>query len=206
MIDLYTLGTPNGHKVSIMLEEVGLPYQVFPVDISADEQFQPDYVDISPWSKIPAIVDHDPMGGGEPYSLFESGAILMYLAEKTGKLWPQAVRDRYDVVKWLMLQMGGVGPLMGQLGHFELYAKEDVPYGKRRYRGEVDRLLAVLDDRLEDSPYLAGDSYSIADIASFPWVRGAALVGFDWEEFPEVKRWLDEIEARPAVQKGLDVP
>jgi GSH-dependent disulfide-bond oxidoreductase len=206
MIDLYTLGTPNGQKASIMLEETGLPYQVFPVDIGQDEQFHPDFVEISPWSKIPAIVDHDPIGGGEPYNVFESGAILMYLAEKSGLLWPQDVRQRYDVVKWLMLQVGGIGPMMGQLGHFALYAKEDVPYGKRRYQGEVDRLMAVLDDRLDVSEYLAGDEYTIADVATFTWVRQAGAVGFDWAEFPEIKRWLDAIEARPAVQKGLDVP
>jgi GSH-dependent disulfide-bond oxidoreductase len=206
MIDLHTAGTPNGHKASIMLEEVGLPYQVFPVNISEDEQFHPDFVEISPWSKIPVIVDHDPIGGGEPFTVFESGAILMYLAEKTGKLMPQEPRARYDVIKWLMMQIGGFGPLMGQLGHFEMYASEDVPYAKKRYRTEVDRLLGVLDDRLENSQFMAGDDYSIADVATFPWVRLAEMAKFSWDDFSNIKRWVDEIAARPAVQKGLDVP
>jgi GSH-dependent disulfide-bond oxidoreductase len=205
MIDLYTWGTPNGHKAALMLEETGLPYQVFPVDIGADEQFQPDYVEISPWSKIPAIVDHDPLGGGDPMNIFESGAILMYLAEKTGKFMPQDPRGRYQVEQWLMMQIGGFGPLMGQLGHFMMYAKEDVPYAKKRYHDEVDRLLGVLEDRLEVSKYMASDEYSIADIATFPWVRFADKAGFSWEEYSNIKRWVDEIEARPAVQKGLDV-
>ena len=205
MIDLYTWGTPNGHKAAIMLEETGLPYQVFPINIGTDEQFHPDYVEISPWSKIPAIVDHEPMGGGEPYRVFESGAILMYLAEKSGTLMPQEAGARYEVLQWLMMQIGGFGPVMGQLGHFEMFAKEDIPYAKKRYHTEVDRLLAVLDDRLEDNQFMAGDDYSIADIATFPWVRFSDKVGFKWEDFSNVKRWIDVIEARPAVQKGLDV-
>ena len=205
MIDLYTWGTPNGQKAAIMLEEVGLPYQVFPINIGADEQFHPDYVELSPWSKIPAIVDHDPQGGGEAYNVFESGAILMYLAEKTGKLMPDDVQGRYNVTQWLMMQIGGFGPLMGQLGHFEMFAKEDIPYAKKRYRTEVDRLLGVLEDRLDVTQYMAGNDYSIADVATFPWVRYADKVGFDWAELPNTKRWVDSIEARPAVQKGLDV-
>ncbi len=206
MIDLYTFGTPNGQKASIMLEETALPYQVFPVDIIKDEQFHPDYVEISPWSKIPAIVDHDPAVGGEPYNVFESGAILMYLAEKTGLLMPQDLRARYDVVKWLMLQIGGVGPLFGQLGHFEKFAKEDIPYAKRRYRTEVERIMDVLNDRLEVSAYLASDDYSIADVATFPWVKGLGMIEFDMAEFEHVSRWMDDIWSRPAMQKGCEVP
>ena len=171
-----------------------------------DEQFDPDYTEISPWGKIPAIVDHEPIGGGEPYTVFESGAILMYLAEKTGQFWPQDTRQKYDVVKWLMLQIGGVGPLFGQLGHFAVFAKEDVPYAKRRYRVEVERLCDVLNDRLEVSRNLAGDDYSIADIATFPWAWFGPKLGLEMTEFPHLQRWLDEVWQRPAVKQGLEVP
>jgi len=205
MIDLYTWGTPNGHKASIMLEETGLPYQVFPVDISMDEQFQPDFVEISPWSKIPAIIDHDPAEGEGPYTVFESGAILMYLAEKSGQFLPQDLQARYDVIQWLMFQIGGIGPLFGQFGHFEIHAKEDVPYAKRRYRGEAERLMDVLEDRLAVGPWLAGADYSIADIASYAWVQGVSQA-MDMAEFASVGRWLKKVGARPAVQKGMDVP
>ena len=205
MIDLYTAGTPNGHKASIMLEETGLAYQVFPINISMDEQFQPDFVEISPWSKIPAIVDHDPMGGEGPYNVFESGAILMYLAEKTGQFMPQEVQARYDVIKWLMFQISGIGPMFGQFGHFVMYAKEDVPYAKRRYRAESERIMDVINDRLAVSKYLASDEYSIADIASYSWVN-AASKAIEMVEYPNISRWLKVVGARPAVQKGVDVP
>lgn len=205
MIDLYTWGTPNGHKASIMLEETGLPYQVFPIAIGKDEQFHPDYVEISPWSKIPAIVDHDPAEGEGPYTVFESGAILMYLAEKTGLFLPQDLRARYDVIKWLMFQVGGLGPMFGQFGHFVMFAKEDVPYAKRRYRGEAERIMDVLEDRLAGSPYLAGEDYSIADIASYSWVNGISQA-MEMAEYASVARWLKKIAERPAVQKGMDVP
>ena len=205
MIDLYTAGTPNGRKASIMLEEIGLPYQVFPIDMSMDEQFQPDFVEISPWSKIPAIVDHDPAEGDGPYNVFESGAILMYLAEKTGMFLPQDLRARYDVIKWLMFQIGGIGPMFGQFGHFVMFAKEDVPYAKRRYRGEAERIMDVIEDRLAVSQYLASDDYSIADIASYAWVKGASGA-MEMEEYSNISRWLKKIGDRPAVQKGMDVP
>jgi len=205
VIDLYTAGTPNGRKASIMLEEIGLPYQVFPIDMSMDEQFQPDFVEISPWSKIPAIVDHDPAEGDGPYNVFESGAILMYLAEKTGMFLPQDLRARYDVIKWLMFQIGGIGPMFGQFGHFVMFAKEDVPYAKRRYRGEAERIMDVIEDRLAVSQYLASDDYSIADIASYAWVKGASGA-MEMEEYSNISRWLKKIGDRPAVQKGMDVP
>jgi len=205
VIDLYTAGTPNGHKASIMLEETGLPYQVFPINISMDEQFQPDFVEISPWSKIPAIVDHDPAEGDSPYNVFESGAILMYLAEKTGMFLPQDLLARYDVIKWLMFQIGGIGPMFGQFGHFVMFAKEDVPYAKRRYRGEAERIMDVIEDRLAVSQYLASDDYSIADIASYAWVKGASGA-MEMAEYSNISRWLKKIGDRPAVQKGTDVP
>ncbi len=205
MIDLYTWGTPNGHKASIMLEETGLAYQVFPIDISKDEQFHPDFVEISPWSKIPVIVDHDPAEGEGPYTVFESGAVLMYLAEKTGLFMPQDLQGRYEVIKWLMFQISGIGPMFGQFGHFVMYAKEDVPYAKRRYRGEVERLMDVVEDRLGLNDYLAGDDYSIADIASYAWINGV-WAALEQAEYPNISRWLKTLGARPAVQKGMDVP
>ncbi len=205
MIDLYTWGTPNGHKASIMLEETGLAYQVFPTDISKDEQFHPDFVEISPWSKIPVIVDHDPAEGEGPFTVFESGAVLMYLAEKTGLFMPQDLQGRFEVIKWLMFQISGIGPMFGQFGHFVMYAKEDVPYAKRRYRGEVERLMDVVEDRLGLNDYLAGDDYSIADIASYAWINGV-WAALEREEYPNISRWLKTVGARPAVQKGMDVP
>ena len=204
MIELYTWGTPNGRKASIMLEEVGLPYNVHAVDIGKDEQFAPAFLKISPNNRIPAIVD--PEGpDGKPISVFESGAILIYLAEKTGKLMPADPRQRVAVLEWLMFQMGGVGPMFGQANHFIKFAKEDVPYGKKRYRDEAMRLLGVMDHRLADVDYLAGD-YSIADVATWPWVMRAEWYDVDWSDFPRVKRWYDAIGARPAVQRGTAVP
>ncbi len=203
MIDLHTWPTPNGFKVSIMLEETGLPYTVIPVDISKGDQFEPEFLKISPNNKMPAIVDHDGPDGG-PYALFESGAILMYLAEKTGRFMPSAVAGRYRVIQWLMFQMGGIGPMLGQAHHFRQYAPEPLPYAIDRYTNETGRLYGVMDRRLGDSEYLAGD-YSIADIACFPWIRSYERQGQKLEDFANVKRWFEAIGDRPAVHKGLQV-
>ena len=203
MIDLYTWPTPNGFKVSIMLEETGLPYNVIPVDIGAGDQFKPDYLKISPNNKMPAMVDTDGPGG-KPYSLFESGAILMYLAEKTGKFMPTETRARYDVIKWLMFQMGGLGPMLGQAHHFRQYAPEPIPYAIDRYTNEAKRLYGVMDRRLGEVEYLAG-AYSIADMASYPWIRPHKRQGQDLNDFPNLKRWFDAIAERPAVQRGVKV-
>jgi GST-like protein len=204
MIDLYTWTTPNGRKVSIMLEELALSYRVHPVNIGKGEQFAPEYVKINPNSKIPSIVD--PEGpDGKPIAMMESGAILIYLARKTGKLFPQAERAKYEVLQWLMFQMGGVGPIFGQVHHFLRAAKESVPYAIERYTKETRRLYGVLNDRLKDRDYLA-DGYSIADIATYPWVARFEWHKTDLNDFPHVKRWFDAISARPAVQKGMNVP
>ncbi len=203
MIDLHTWPTPNGFKVSIMLEETALPYTVFPVDISKGDQFAPDFLRISPNNKMPAIVDRDGPGG-EPYSVFESGAILMYLAEKTGQFMPEEVRDRYRVIQWLMFQMGGIGPLLGQAHHFRQYAPDPIPYAIERYTNEAKRLYGVLNKRLEEEPYLAGD-YSIADMACFPWIRSHERQGLDLADYPGVKRWFAAVGERPAVERGLQV-
>jgi len=204
MIDLYTWPTPNGHKVHIMLEETGLPYRVIPIDIGKGDQFDPEFLKISPNNKMPAMVDPDGPGG-RPYSLFESGAILIYLAEKTGRFLPEDARDRYTVLQWLMFQMGGVGPMFGQTHHFRHYAPEQIDYAIERYTNEAGRLYGVIDRRLGEAPYLAGDEYTIADIATFPWARDPARKGHEVEDFPNLKRWLAEIEARPAVERGLAV-
>jgi GST-like protein len=203
MIDLYSWTTPNGHKIHIMLEEIGLPYEVHPIDIGIGDQFKPDFLKISPNNKMPAIVDRDGPGG-KPYSVFESGAILMYLAEKTGKLMPSETRARYDVIQWLMFQMGGIGPMLGQVHHFRAYAPEQIPYAINRYTTEAKRLYGVMDRRLEGREWFA-DDYSIADIAIFPWLRSWERQGIVLDEFPNVKRWFQKIEARPAVQRGLKV-
>lgn len=205
MIDLYYWATPNGKKVSVMLEEVGLPYRVFPINIGRGEQFKPEFLAISPNNRIPAIVDHEPAGGGAPISVFESGAILIYLAEKTGKLMPRELRARTQVLEWLMWQMGGVGPMFGQANHFAVYAQEKIPYAIDRYMNETKRLLRVLDTRLADREFVAGD-YSIADIASFAWTVSARERFLkDSTDFPRVWRWLDAIAARPAVARGMAV-
>ncbi|MBM3538766.1 MAG: glutathione S-transferase family protein [Alphaproteobacteria bacterium] len=204
MIDLYTWGTPNGRKVSIMLEELDLPYKVHAINIGKDDQFKPEFIAINPNSKIPAIVDPD--GPGGKLSLFESGAILIYLAEKHGRFLPKDPRQRYIVLQWLMFQMGGVGPMFGQTHHFLRNAPEDVPYGKKRYHTETKRLYGVMNKRLGEAKYLAGDEYTIADIATFPWVSRFEWHQVDLNEFPNVKRWFDEIAARPAVKKGMAVP
>jgi GST-like protein len=204
MIEVYSWATPNGHKVHIMLEECGLPYRVVPVDIGAGDQFAPDFLAISPNNKIPAIVD--PVGpDGAPISLFESGAILMYLAGKTGRLLPPDTRGRYEVLQWLMFQMSSIGPMLGQTHHFRLYAPEKLDYPIRRYTNEARRLYGVMDSRLAKSRYIAGHDYSIADIAIFPWLRSWKNQGIDWNEHPHLKGWFDEIAARPAVQRGVEV-
>ncbi|MDH3670269.1 MAG: glutathione binding-like protein [Gammaproteobacteria bacterium] len=204
MIDFYTWSTPNGIKVSIMLEEVEQPYNIIPVDIGAGDQFKPEFLKISPNNRMPAIVDHDG-SGGQPYSLFESGAILMYLAEKTAKLMPSDTNGRYSVIQWLMFQMANVGPLLGQNHHFRHYAPEKIPYAIDRYTNEARRLYGVIDKRLAENAYLAGDDYSIADVATFPWLRSHERQGQDLNEFPDLKRWYEIIKMRPAVRRGIDV-
>jgi GST-like protein len=204
MIDFYTWSTPNGIKVSIMLEEVEQPYNIIPVDIGAGDQFKPEFLKISPNNRMPAIVDHDGPGG-QPYSLFESGAILMYLAEKTAKLMPSDTNGRYTVIQWLMFQMANVGPLLGQNHHFRHYAPEKIPYAIDRYTNEARRLYGVIDKRLGESDYIAGDDYSIADIAMFPWLRSHERQGQDLNDFPDLKRWYEIIKMRPAVRRGIDV-
>ena len=202
MIDLYTWGTPNGRKVSVMLEECGLPYRVHPVNIGKEEQFKPAFLAISPNNRIPAIVD--PEGpGGKPLPLFESGAILVYLAEKSGMFFPQ--KNKYVVLQWLMFQMGGVGPMFGQAHHFMRAKKDEIPYGSERYGAEAKRLYGVMDRRLAEAAYLA-DEYSIADIATYPWVARHEWHRVDLAEFPAVKRWFDAIGRRPAVARGMAVP
>lgn len=203
MIQLYTWGTPNGKKVSIMAEEVGIPYEVHPINLSQGDQHKPEYLAINPNNKIPAIVDPDGPGD-KPLTLFESGAILMYLAEKTGKLWPQDTRKRYEVIQWLMFQMGGVGPMFGQANYF-FRAQEKVPQAIERFHKEALRLYKVLDQQLGQKEYLAGE-YSIADIATYPWVWRHEMHQVKLEEFSKVKRWFDTISARPPVQRGMAVP
>ena len=204
MIDLYTWPTPNGHKIHIMLEETGLDYTVIPIDIGAGDQFDPDFLKISPNNKMPAMVDRDGPGGA-PYAMFESGAMLIYLAEKCGRFMPQETRARFDVIKWLMFQMGHIGPMLGQAHHFRAYAPEPIPYAIERYTNEAARLYKVLDVRLGEATYLAGDDYSIADMAVFPWLRSHERQGQDLADFPNVERWFETIAARPAVERGVAV-
>ena len=204
MIDVHSWPTPNGHKVHIMLEECGLPYRVHPVNIGKGDQFAPEFLAISPNNKIPAIVDSDGPDG-QPISLFESGAILVYLAAKTGRFMPDELRSRYEVLQWLMFQMGGVGPMLGQAHHFRMYAPEKLPYAIDRYTNEAKRLYNVIDKRLGQSAYLAGDEYSIADIATFPWLRSWENQGIVLSDYPRLKKWFDGIAARPAVQRGVAV-
>lgn len=204
MIEVYSWATPNGHKVHIMLEECGLPYKVIPVDIGAGDQFEPDFLAISPNNKIPAIVDPDGPEG-KPIPLFESGAILLYLAAKTGRFLPSGITGRYEVLQWLMFQMGGVGPMLGQAHHFRIYAPEKIDYAINRYTNEAKRLYGVMDKRLAKSKYIAGADYTIADIAIFPWLRSWKNQGIDWADYPHLKGWFDEIAARPAVERGVAV-
>ncbi len=204
MIDLYYWTTPNGHKITIFLEETGLPYALKPVNIGKGEQFNPAFLRISPNNRIPAIVDHQPADGGEPISIFESGAILQYLAEKTGKLLPGDIRGRTEVMEWLFWQMGGLGPMLGQNHHFNQYAPEKIPYAIERYMKETERLYGVLDHRLANREFITAQ-YSIADIAAYPWIVSYRKQRVDLQEFPNVKRWLDAIQTRPAVQRAYEI-
>jgi GST-like protein len=206
MIKHYYWPTPNGHKTAIMLEEVELEYEVCIVNILEGDQFDPAFIAISPNNRIPAIVDTDGPQG-EPYTVFESGAILMYLAEKTGKLWPQDSVERYDVIQWLMFQMGNVGPMFGQNGYFQGYCPEDVPLAKERYHNVCKQLYGVMDRRLGESEYLAGSNYSIADVATFPWTmpKQQEMHRIDITQYPNVKRWSETVAMRPAVQRGIAV-
>lgn len=201
MIDLYTAATPNGFKASIALEELALPYTVHPVDLRSGAQFEESFLRISPSNKIPAIVDRD----GD-VTVFESGAILLYLAEKAGKLLPTSGQARASTLAWMFFQAGGTGPMLGQLHHFRNYAQEKIPYAIERYSNEGKRLYHVVDRRLSEARYLAGDEYTIADVMNLPWLLLSKNQGIDIEEYPHVKRWIDELKARPAVQKGLSVP
>jgi len=208
VIDVYSWATPNGHKVHIMLEEcgyrLGKDWLVHPIDIGAGDQFEPDFLKISPNNKIPAIVD--PNGpDGKSISIFESGAILLYLAAKTGKFLPKSTRAKYDVLQWLMFQMGGLGPMLGQNHHFRLYAPEKIEYAINRYTNEAKRLYGVLDQQLSKHPYIAGKAYSIADIAIFPWTRNWKNQGIEIDEFPHFKKWFEKVSARPAVRRGVEV-
>ena len=205
MIDVYSWPTANGHKIHIMLEECGLPYRVTPVNIGKGDQFDPDFLAISPNNKIPAIVDPDGPDGA-PITLFESGAILLYLANKTGKFLPSDARGKYEVLQWLMFQVGGVGPMLGQANHFRMYAPERIAYGINRYTNEGRRLYGVMDKRIERTgAWIAGGDYSIADIAIYPWLRNWENQGMDWADYPALKNWFDRIGARPAVQRGVAV-
>ena len=203
MIDLYYWTTPNGHKITMFLEEVELPYNIIPINIGAGDQFKPEFLKISPNNRIPAIIDREPTGGGEPISVFESGAILLYLAEKTNKLIPTDVRDRVAALEWLFWQMGGLGPMAGQNHHFNRYAPEKIPYAIDRYVNETGRLYGVLNKRLESREFVAG-SYSIADIASYPWITGYELQGQNLDNFPHLKRWFEAIKARPSTIRAYE--
>ncbi|UJR80674.1 Disulfide-bond oxidoreductase YfcG [Sandaracinus amylolyticus] len=204
MIDLHYWPTPNGWKITIALEELGLPYAVKPVNIGRGEQFRPEFLAISPNNRMPAIVDDDPPGGGAPIAIFESGAILQYLAEKTGRLIPSDVRGRYEVLQWVAWQVAGLGPMAGQAHHFRQYAPEKLPYAIDRYTNEVNRLYGVLDRRLSDREFVAGE-YSIADIAIYPWVVPWQAQGQQLSEFPHLERWFRALEARDAVKRGVEV-
>jgi GST-like protein len=201
MIDLYYWTTPNGHKVTMFLEEAGLPYRIHPVNISKGEQFTPEFLAIAPNNRIPAIVDDEPKDGGAPVSLFESGAILLYLAEKTGKFIPADLRGRADALQWLFWQMGGLGPMAGQNHHFSQYAPEKIPYAIERYVKETNRLYGVLNKRLADRAFIVGD-YSIADMAAYPWIVPHERQGQNLADFPHLKRWFEVIKARPATERA----
>ncbi|EHP44022.1 glutathione S-transferase domain-containing protein [Cupriavidus basilensis OR16] len=204
MIDVYSWPTPNGHKIHIMLEECGLAYKVHPINIGAGDQFGEDFLKISPNNKIPAIVDPDGPDG-KPIALFESGAILLYLAGKTGKFLPEDVRGKYDALQWLMFQMGGVGPMLGQAHHFRMYAPQQIEYAINRYTNEAKRLYGVIDKQLSEHAWLAGREYSVADIATFPWLRSWQNQGVELDDYPHLKRWFLEIAERPAVKRGVAV-
>lgn len=202
MIDLYYWTTPNGHKVSLFLEEAGLPYNVHPINISQGEQFQPHFLKIAPNNRIPAIVDHAPADGGEPLSMFESGAILLYLAEKTGQFLPMDLRGRQTVLQWLFWQMGGLGPMAGQNHHFSQFAPEKIPYAIKRYIDETARLYGVLNKQLANNDFVAGSEYSIADMAIYPWIVSHKWQSQNLEDFPHVQRWFNHIKDRPATVKA----
>jgi GST-like protein len=202
MIDLHYWTTPNGHKITLFLEEAGLPYTIFPVNIGKDEQFKAEFLKIAPNNRIPAIVDHQPADGGAPLSLFESGAILLYLAEKTGQFIPQDLRGRQEVSQWLFWQMGGLGPMAGQNHHFNRFAKEKIPYAIERYVNETARLYDVLNKRLADRQFVAGDEYSIADMAIYPWIVPHTYQQQNLDDFPHLKRWFDSIAGREATQRA----
>jgi GSH-dependent disulfide-bond oxidoreductase len=204
MIQLYSWATPNGHKIHIMLEECGLKYEVIPVNIGAGDQFKPEFLKISPNNKMPAIVDTDGPDG-KPISIFESGAILIYLAAKTGKFMPQSDRDKYTVLQWLMFQMGGVGPMLGQNHHFRTYAPEKLPYAIDRYTNEAKRIYGVIDRQLAAHPFIAGKTYTIADMAIYPWLRNWKNQGIELPDYPHLKKWFEGLEKRPAVQRGCQV-
>jgi GSH-dependent disulfide-bond oxidoreductase len=204
MIDFYALTSPNVQKIFIILEEVALPYKIIPVDVWAAEQFKPEFLKINPNGKVPAIVDHEGPGG-RPYTVIESGAILLYLAEKTGRFLPSDMAKKYEVIQWLMVQLTGIGPMFGQWTHFKLFApKTGNDYSMSRYHTEVQRLYALLEKRLGDVPYLGGADYSVADIATFPWTRNHDMHGVKWDDHPNLARWFNAIAARPAVQAALD--
>ena len=202
MIDLYYAPTPNGHKISLLLEECGLPYRLYRIDMSAGEQFRPEFLAISPNNKIPAIVDNEPVDGGAPISVFESGAILQYLAEKTGKFLSQELRERTLTLQWLTWQVAGFGPMLGQNHHFTHYAPQPVPYAIERFLQETRRLYGVLNRQLEKNAYIAGENYSIADIATYPWVAAHERQRVDLAEFPAVRNWFERVKSRPATQKA----
>lgn len=202
MIDLYYWTTPNGHKVSLFLEEAGLPYKVHPINIGKNEQFAPDFLKIAPNNRIPAIVDQAPADGGEPLSLFESGAILLYLAEKTGQFLPKDLRGRQMALQWLFWQMGGLGPMAGQNHHFNRFAPEKIPYAIKRYTEETARLYRVLNKQLEGREFVAGDEYSIADMAIYPWIVPHEWQGQNLDDFPALKAWFQRIKARPATERA----
>jgi GST-like protein len=204
MIELYSWATPNGHKIHIMLEETGLPYRVHPVNIGEGDQFKPEFLKISPNNKMPAMIDSDGPDG-KAISLFESGAMLIYLASKSGRFLPQDLRDKWSTLQWLMFQMGGVGPMLGQAHHFLGYAPEKIPYAMNRYSKEANRLYGVIDRRLAESKYIACGEYTIADMAIMPWLRSYERQGVNMDEYPHVRKWFDGIGARPAVQRGLAV-
>jgi len=203
MIDVYFWPTPNGYKITVMCEEVGLKYNVIPINIGAGDQFTPEFLKISPNNRMPAIVDHDGPGG-KPIAIFESGAIMMYLAEKTGKLMPSDTRGRYNVIQWLMFQMASVGPMLGQAHHFRVYAPEKLEYAINRYTNEAKRIYNVIDKQLGETPYIAGE-YSIADIAIYPWLVPHNMQGQNLDDFPNLKKWYEGLRARPAVQAGFAV-
>jgi GST-like protein len=202
MIDLHYWPTPNGHKITLFLEEAGLPYSIVPVNIGQGEQFKPDFLKIAPNNRMPAIVDHDPVDGGEAISVFESGAILLYLANKTGRFFGPEQRDKIVQMQWLMWQMGGLGPMAGQNHHFNRYAPEQIPYAQKRYIDETNRLYGVLDRQLAGKPFVGGEEYSIADMAIYPWIVPYAAQSQDLNDFAHVKRWFEAVAARPATVRA----